>query len=140
MGVNGVAESDFERLLERCCGDAKDRRPIDDLEDIRGHERLELAHGKGGISIKEGVQRQQGPEEAIWDTLDAGFGSSCFFDRSDEVDVVDAFPASDVIGSGGLSFDRRCDDFAEVAGEEGLAQIFSRTWDGKDRGPLNKAS
>ncbi len=120
MGINRVAEGLIEGFLKWCCADVEDGWPVDHLKDVGCNERGQLAYGEGWIAIEDGIDFQKRPKEAVGNGLDVCLGVGGFLYRADQIDVVDALAACDVVGPGPFRFACRHDDVAEIAGEERL--------------------
>ncbi|CEE79867.1 conserved hypothetical protein [Xanthomonas citri pv. citri] len=116
----GIAFADgvFERRLAY----AEHRFGIDALEVVAGAQRLQLVGGERRLGTEERIHAQKEGEEADRDVHDQGVQFLDPLDRLDDVDVVHARIADDVVNLAvGLAFDALGDAAAEVALVQRLA-------------------
>src|ERR1700691_745732 len=98
IGVDRIAKGLLERDKKRRCLHVENARPIDDLEYVRRHQGFELFGGERWIAVEQRIEFKEAPEHPIRDPHDRGARSGNIASRAHEVDVIDLFPAGNVVG------------------------------------------
>lgn len=140
MAVRRIVEGLVHGLRKRRGLDLEDAFPVDHLELVTGRQRLQLVGGEGRILVEQRVDLQQHVEQAVRNLHDRAAGLRRALDLANDVDIVDALQARDVVGGAlDAGIDAADDHVAEIADIERLAHVLAVAGYREHRHALHKA-